>query len=210
VVCVLTTSAAQEVRGSVAYIGLFVAVWATALAAVNVLGKAISVSALEDAVERRNPAALWAVCGAWVGATLCVCGANMGEGPTIYTTLGPLVMSVGALGGAWLLLAILTRNTASITVDRDRASGVRLAGLLVAWGLILGRAVLGDWVSTEATLRDFVLFGWPVLVLLAVAVAVEPMVQPSRRRPFPSLGRAGVLPAACYVAAAAAWLIGLR
>lgn len=210
VLIVLTTWAAAEVRGSAAYIELFVAIWAVALSAVNVLSHVIGVNALHDGVERRNSAALWASGGAWLATTLCVCGANIGEGPTIYTTLAPMGLAVGALGGLWLLFAVLTKNTASIAVDRDRASGIRLAGLLFAWGLILGRAVLGDWVSTEATLHDFAVLGWPALLLLAIAVAVEPMLEPSRGRPFPSVVRAGVRPAASYVAAATAWLVWLR
>jgi hypothetical protein len=207
---VLTTAAAAEVRHDPAYLALFVAGWAVALAAVNVWGNVLGISALHDAVERRNAAAAWAVAGAWLATTLCACGANIGEGPTIYTTLGPLALAVAALAVCWLLFAVATRNGTAVAVDRDRASGVRLAGLLVAWGLVLGRAVAGDWVSAEATLRDFGALGWPALALLAAAAALEPAVRPNRARPFPDPARAGVVPAAAYLAAATAWLAGVR
>ncbi len=210
VLIVLTTAAAKEVRENVGYVGLFTATGAVALGVVNLLSTLIGISALQDAVERRNLAAAWAVGGAWLGSTLCICGANVGEGPTIYTTLGPLALSVGALGGCWLAFACVTKSTAAVVVDRDCASGVRLAGLLVAWGLVLGRAVAGDWVSSEATLRDFAVNGWPALALLLIAAPVELMVRPTPRRPFPPLVSAGVLPAVAYVAAASASLVGVR
>ncbi len=43
----------------------------------------------------------------------------------------------------------------SIVEERDLASGIRTGGLFIAVGLVLGRAVAGDWVSESATLRDF-------------------------------------------------------
>lgn len=205
---VLTTLAATEVRDHVAYIALFLATWAVAVGAVDVVSALLGISALHDAVERRNPAALWAVGGAWLATTLCACGANIGEGPTIYTTLGPLAVAVGALVGMWLLFATATNSTAAIVVDRDRASGIRLAGLLVACGLVLGRAVAGDWVSSEATVHDFAQTGWPVLVLFVIATALERIVQPGPRRPFPPPVHAGVFPAVAYLALASAWLAG--
>lgn len=207
---VLTTSAANEVRGSVAYIALFMATGAVGLVAINVLSTLIGISALQDGIERHNPTAAGAVGGAWLGATLCISGANVGEGTTIYTTLGPLGLSVGTLGGCWLVFAGTTNSTASIVVDRDRASAIRLAGLLIAWGLILGRAVAGDWVSTADTLRDFARIGWPVFVLLIFAIMVERKVQPGRRRPSPQVLPAGILPAVVYLIVASAWLVGVQ
>jgi hypothetical protein len=144
-----------------------------------------------------------------LATTLCVCGANIGQGPTVGTTLGPLCLAVGALGLLWVIVAALTGRSASIRLDRDRASGLRLAGLLVSWGLVLGRAVAGDWVSTAATLRDFAMQGWPTLPLLGVAVAVETWVRPRRSGPSPSLAINGLAPALCYLASAVLWLIYL-
>jgi hypothetical protein len=204
---VLTTLAAHEVRQSAGLIALFVAVWAISLAGVNVLAWCIGVSALADGIERNNEAALWALGGASVGTTLAVCGANVGEGPTIYTTLGPLVLAVASLGGLWVVFAVLTGNTRAITVERDTASGIRLAGLLIAWGIILGRAVAGDWKSTAATLRDFGALGWPVLIFLAIAIVLEPVVQPHMDRPTPSRTRTGWVPLLTYIGGAVLCLI---
>jgi len=40
----------------------------------------------------------------------------------------------------------------SVTLERDLASGLRSASVLVAWGLVLGRSVAGDGVSITATM----------------------------------------------------------
>jgi hypothetical protein len=49
----------------------------------------------DDALERNNSAACVATCGALVGSMTIYGFANIGEGPTIWTTIGP-----AALGGA--------------------------------------------------------------------------------------------------------------
>jgi hypothetical protein len=206
---VLEQLADPEVRGDVFYKALFSAAAALTLLGVGLLAAMLGVGAIDDAIERRNPAAAWAICGAWLATTLVNCGANIGTGPTIYTTLGPMLMALAALAVLWVGFTAVTENHISIGVDRDRASGVRLAGLLVAWGLIFGRAIAGDWVSVQGTLDDFVAQGWPALALLVVAAVVEFLVRPGRSRLAPRMLRAGVAPAALYLAMAAAWLAWL-
>jgi hypothetical protein len=206
---VLNWFAAVEVRGHLLYMALFAAMGLVTLAAVNGTALVFGLSALDDALERRNPAATWAIGGLWLATTLCVCGANIGEGPTIGTTLGPLVLAVASLLALWAIFAGLTGNTWCITVDRDVASGMRLAGLLAAWGLILGRAVAGDWVSTEDTLRDAVLLGWPTFVLLLIAVVWERTAQPKLHRPRPSIILSGLLPAGSFLGLAGVLSLGL-
>ncbi|MDZ4199651.1 MAG: hypothetical protein U1E27_10260, partial [Kiritimatiellia bacterium] len=51
--------------------------------------------------------------------------------------------------------------------------GRRWAGFLLGAGLLLGRASAGDWTSVDATFVEFFRDGWPVLVLLALAVVAE-------------------------------------
>ena len=57
-------------------------------------------------------------------------------------------------------------------MERDRGSAVRLAGLLVVNGLILGAAAAGDWIPAKF-LHDFADSAWPAVALTAVAVLVE-------------------------------------
>ena len=98
-------------------------------------------------------------------------------------------------------LSALTGGFRAVRLDRDGPSGIRLAGLFAAWGMILGRAVAGDWESTRRTWTDFAAHAWPVLAFLIVAASVERMLRPTLERPrvpWP----AGVGPAVGYLAAA--------
>jgi hypothetical protein len=206
---ILVKLSAQEVRSDAQYVFLFTAVWGVALAGATVWGNVLGVRALEDGIERGNPGTVWATTGVWLGATLCSAGANIGEGPTIYTTLFPMSLALGAWAGLWLVFAMLTRIGQSISVERDPATGIRLAGLLIAWGLVLGRAVAGDWESIRATIFDFKMQGWPSLVLLVIAIFLEFRLRPSRKNLSPSVPKAGIVPAFIYVLAASLWFARL-
>jgi hypothetical protein len=76
----------------------------------------------------------------------------------------------------------------------------------LAIGLVLGRAVAGDWHSTEATLHDFLRDGWFAGLLSVAAIVIERLVRPNPRRLFPAWQTAGVLPALVYLGSAAGWL----
>jgi hypothetical protein len=207
ILAVLRCFADKEVRASPVYQVEFLIAWGAAMIWVQLLASLIGLDCLEHGLERRNWAAVWGGVGLAVGSTLAVAGGNIGQGPTEATTLGPVFLAVGGLLALWALFAVVTGNTASVTVERDRPSGLRLAGLLIAWGLILGRSVAGDWVSLQATLRDFRREGlYPGLVLLVFAIAVEFLERPSRRRPFPPLSRAGIIPSALFLVLALLWL----
>jgi hypothetical protein len=201
-----THYSAQAVRSEFSYIVLFMAVWAIALLVVTNWANFLGVRALEDGIERNNGATVWGVAGAWLGATLCSGGANIGEGDTIYTTLFTLALALGAWAGLWLVFSVFTGNARSISVERDSASGLRLAGLLTAWGLILGRAVAGNWVSVQSTFHDFVIDGLPSVVLLCAASAAELGLRPSRLILNPSVWTSGVVPGFLYVVGASLWL----
>jgi hypothetical protein len=204
VLSALLTVADPQVRENLGYFVLFLGVELTALAAVTVAGLVIGLSTLDDAIRRPNPAAAWATGGLWLGTSIAVTGANVGRGDTIGTTLGPLVLAVITIVILWAVFSLASGGMRSVTLDRDEPSGIRLSALFVAWGIILGRAVAGDWESTEGMRSDFVNQGRPVVLLLAVGIVVERLLRPNIRRP--SAPRwAGWLPAIGYVAAAVAW-----
>ena len=94
----------------------------------------------------------------------------------------------------------------SIAEERDFASGIRFGGLLVAMGLVFGRAVAGDWHSEAGTVRGFFHDGWPGAVIWLIALIIERFARPNRRRPFPSWPIFGLIPAILYLVLAAAWL----
>ncbi len=207
VLITLLTAADPVVRNNIAYIILFLEVAAVALAAATAAVSVIGLSPLDDAIRRPNPAAVWATTGLWIGISLAIAGANVGRGETIGTTNGPLALGVTSIVALWAMFAAVA-GLSSITQDRDPSSGIRLAGLTIAWGLIIGRAIADDWESVAGTLRDYATQAWPTVVLLAFAIPVERLLRPSLKRPFPK-PITGFGPAAFYLLVAIGWVIWL-
>jgi uncharacterized membrane protein YjfL (UPF0719 family) len=169
----IRADAAREVRASSGLIALFTAGEIVALTVVWMAMRILGISVRDDVIERKNPAAAIAVCGAATGATIAYCGANVGEGATIYTTLGPAILAIATMLLLWFVHEILSHPAESIVVDRDVPSAVRLAGMLVAIGLVLARAVAGDWKSIDATLAGFRRIAWPAIVLMIFAMIMQ-------------------------------------
>jgi uncharacterized membrane protein YjfL (UPF0719 family) len=195
---VLRRFASSDVRDDALYFAFYLVLGA---AWVGLGTKALAfcdLSARDDVVERGNRAAVPAIAGGLLAITFCFAGGNVGEGPGWSVVLFCGVLSTGTLLLAWKLLNRLTQATDAITVDRDVAAGVRVAGFFVGAGLILGRAVAGDWKSTGATLFDFGRTGWPVILLLAVAVLIESKLRPSPEAPERPVLTGGVLPFLVY------------
>jgi hypothetical protein len=204
---VLCNWADREVRNDGALQAAFVIAWGCVVIWTQVGAWLLGLDVLEHGVEGRNPAAVWAGAGLMLGATLAAAGANVGQGPTEATTLGPMFLAVGGLMTFWGAFSMITRSVAAVTVERDQPSGLRTAALVVALGLILGRSVAGDWVSVGSTLRDFWQQGLkPAATLIAVAAVIEFLERPSTRRPVTSFARSGVAVAILYLGFAAAWL----
>ena len=170
----------------------------------------LGLSVRDDAVERRNSAAVFALCGAMLAVTLTFAGGNSGEGPSFFENILSAALATGTLLGFWLVLELSARVSVSIAEERDLASGLRLGGLLVAVGLMFGRAVAGDWHSVWGTIHDFIRDGWVGVLLLPVAILIERKFRPGRARPFPNWLLCGLLPALCYIAFAVIclWRLG--
>jgi uncharacterized membrane protein YjfL (UPF0719 family) len=167
------------------------------------------VSPRDDAIERRNPAAAAAVVGGMLGVTLAYAYSNVGNGPTIWTTLVPAVVATVTLLLLWGLLELAGPVGEAVAIDRDVAAGVRLAAFLVAAGAVLGRAMAGDWYTWWGTFESFLDDGWPALGLVALAAAMNRLLRPTPERPAPSVVAAGVIPAAVLLVVAAAHLVYL-
>jgi uncharacterized membrane protein YjfL (UPF0719 family) len=141
---VLQTWSDTDVRGHLDYILLFIvgaAAWMiTSLSMMAFLG----FSARDDVAERGNLAAAVAIGGAVLAVGFIYAFSNVGSGPTIWTTIAPAFVASLALGAVCLVIELVGRTVAdNITIDRDVASGFRLAGALVGSALILGRAAGG-------------------------------------------------------------------
>ena len=204
---VLRRFAAHDVRDSGRYLAFYLVMGAAWVGVASRLLPWFGVSPRLDALERRNAAASVAVGGALLGLTLAFAGANIGDGPGWYVVFFAALLSTGTLLLGWAVLESLTHSAEAVTIERDAASGLRLAGMLTAAGLILGRAAAGDWVSVAATTRDFVRVGWPVLILLAADALLHRVLRPSQTNPAPGTVVAGLLPALLYVAGAAFYVV---
>lgn len=169
----------------------------------------LGLSVGDDVVERRNSAALAALCGGMLGVALTYAGGNLGEGPSYWNNIFSAGLGTLGLFILWLLLETIGNVSVSIAEERDLASGIRLGGFLVAVGLILGRAVAGNWHSESATVRDFIHDGWPAAALCLLACVAEWFARPTRKRPAPAWFKSGLLPAAIYVGFSTAWLCHL-
>jgi len=198
----LERAAAKAVRESDLYIIIYMALGAAALGTSGQMLSFLGVSARDDVLERRNSAALIAVVGALVGAAVCFAGGNIGEGPGVEVVMVSAGTALCAWFVLWYLLDVFSGRVVSdrITVERDTASGVRLAGLLAGNGVVLGAAAAGDWIPGRF-LHDFGVSAWPALVLTVVAVLVERFSQ------LRSSIIRSVFTASGYLLVAVAWVL---
>ncbi len=162
----------------------------------------LGLSFRDDAVERRNLAALLAICGAVLAGAIIYAGASIGEGPSYSTNFFSAALGLGGFFLLWISLETGGRVSVSIAEERDLASGLRLAGFFLAIGLILARSVAGNWESEWATIQDFAREGWPTIAIWAIALTAEMILRPRRTRPFPSWLTSGLFPALVYMAIA--------
>ena len=140
---------------------------------------------IDDALNMSNPAAALAVLGGGLGVTLIYAGANVGDGPGWWC-----VVLAGGLGtAAWAALGVIANAIAKvfgrITTNRDVLCGARTGAYLLSSGIVLGRAVAGDWTSFSKTIAEFG-DGWPVLLLTAAFIMTELLFINSEKQKEPS------------------------
>ena len=169
----------------------------------------LGVSVRDDALERGNEAAMIVVAGGMAGVMLAYAGSNVGNGPTIWTTLLPALVGTLALFVAWGLLEALTDTAEAVTVERDVATGVRVGVFLACAGLIIGRAMAGDFYAWDDTFTEFAKLAWPVAALVCVMIVLHHFMRPTVARPIPSVVAAGLVPAAAIVAITVGYVLAL-
>jgi uncharacterized membrane protein YjfL (UPF0719 family) len=153
-----------------------------------------------------NPSAAIAVAGGMVGVMSAYAGSNVGNGPTIWTTLIPALVATGVLLALWLTVELAGGAFEAITLDRDVAAGIRLAAFLVSAGAILGRAMAGDWSNWRSTFTEFAALAWPAALLVPAMTTMNRRYRPTPRKPVPEPGRRGVAPAVIMLALTAVYL----
>jgi hypothetical protein len=202
----LRTWSASDVRNDGLYLFFYQALGAAWVGVATVALPFLGLSARDDVLERKNAGAGWALGGALLGITACFAGGNIGDGPGWWVVLYCAWLSTSALFFLWFVLEQSAHVSEAITLERDAAGALRLAGFLVASGLILGRAVAGDWSSSSETTLDFVRLAWPVLVLLALALLFERVLRPTRASPRPPALTHGLVPLVLDLALAIGWI----
>jgi uncharacterized membrane protein YjfL (UPF0719 family) len=169
----------------------------------------LGISVTDDAIERSNPAAACVACGSMLGVMAIYAWSNVGSGPTIATTLLPALACTVTWLLLWFAVELMSRPSEAIAVDRDLPSGIRHAGMLIAMGLILGRAVAGDWTSWHGTFTDMLRLGWPVVFLPIGSAAIHLFLRPSTVRPQPGIAGAGVVPAVLFLVMSVGYVVSL-
>ena len=180
---VLVSWASRDVQTAIEYLFMYSVMGLAWLRLAELSFAYAGVSARDDVVERGNTAATIALSGALVAVMLCFAGGNIGDGPGWRVVVFSAALATGGLLVSWQLVAAFTSITDAVTIDRDPAAGVRLAAFLVAAGLILGRAVAGDWHSADAAVDDFLRASPAVVLLVALAIVIERIGRPTTERP---------------------------
>jgi uncharacterized membrane protein YjfL (UPF0719 family) len=189
---VLVTAASHDVRTAVEYLFMYSVLGLAWLRLAEWLFAYAGVSVRDDVVERGNDAATIALSGALLAVTLCFAGGNIGDGPGWWVVVFSAALATAGLLVAWQGYALLTQGGDAVTIDRDRAAGLRLALFLVACGLVLGRSVAGDWRSVDITVRDFIRMLPFVGIILVAAGVIEPMARPTPQQPHPPVATHGL------------------
>lgn len=133
----------------------------------------LGISARDDVIERRNPAAALVIVGQLVAATCCFAGANIGNGPGVEVVLFCAALSTASLLVLWVMFDRIAWMVDTVTIERNSGAGIRAAGWMVATGIVLGAGVAGDWESVGRTVIEFAAYVWPAAAFTAAAAVLE-------------------------------------
>lgn len=199
----------QYVANSFDYQLLFLLGGILLLGLASLLSACLGISSRDDALERANTGATLSVVGAWLGITALYIGANVGAGPTIWTTLLPAFVAIVVWSVSWLAVEQISGTSELVCIERDTAAAFRHAAYLLASGAVLGRAIAGDFSSWNSTWSEFITLAWPALLLTLLAGTANFFFRPAPHNPRPSLLVAGILPATLLLCAAAFYIAAL-
>jgi len=198
---VLIKWSSHDVRDNPTYIFFYLVMWLGWTGLWNKLLPYFGLICRDDVLERDNTAAGLAIAGGLLGVTFIFAGGNIGDGPGWWVVVFCGGIATATLLVLWVVENLITGILDTITIDRDDAAGWRTGGFFMAAGLILGRAVAGDWHSADQTTSDFLIHGWPVLIFWGIAVGLDFACLPTPQRPVPNPWLCGIVPAILLVVA---------
>ncbi len=128
-------------------------------------------SADQELIEDQNPGAGAVLFGSYVASALIVAGSIHGEGGGPHTALAFFALGQGALIAFTWIYDLMVPYSLLDQIEEDNvAAGVGFGGALVAIGIIVMRAVSGDFVSWVANLQYL---GWNVLLVFVYLVGIR-------------------------------------
>lgn len=147
-----------------------------------------------DVLERRNRGAALVLMSAAAALAMCYAGGNAGEGPGLEAVLASAGAATLGFFLLWTAAEVFTGFAFSeaITVERSAWPALRLSGLLLANGAILGYAASGPW-EHGAVWLPFLRFAMPAVILTSGAVIVERIFH-DRLRAATSIAAAFIYP----------------
>ncbi|MFA6961558.1 MAG: hypothetical protein WC205_12455 [Opitutaceae bacterium] len=202
----LANYASSDVRDSGIYLTFYLVMGAAVVGLATAALGGLGLGLRDDVIERRNPASALALGGAIPGLTLAYAGSNIGDGPGWWVVVFCSALSVGGLLLGWLVLDRITNLGETITVERNRAAGLRIGAWFIATGAILGRAAAGNWIDVENTLNDFGRIGLGALGLLGLTLGLEIWARPTSDHPKTSLIAHGFVPGIILLCLSALYL----
>ena len=164
-------------------------VFLTSLAGIAVLNVArIAVDKLvlyqfsteKEIIEDQNAGTGAVEAGVYVATSLVIAGSVSGEGGGPETSLAFAALGLLVLVLYTLFYELTTSFNIHDEIDRNNtAVGVALAGNLVAIGIVVLKAVFGDFVNWEEALAGFITFAaFGFVLLLAMRLVVDFLVFP--------------------------------
>ncbi|MEZ6232830.1 MAG: hypothetical protein R3B68_01455 [Phycisphaerales bacterium] len=196
----LKAFAASDVRDDPKYLYMYTAMGAAWAGLLRwILGITVGVRARDDVAERANPAATLVQAGLILGAMLAFAGGNFGDGPGWWVVVPSAALATASLVAAWYLVELVGRLSHLVTIERDTATGLRAAAMLISCGAIFGRAVAGDWLGYANLFTDFGRLAWPALLIVAAEVFAQLLLRPTTDAPRPALALAGFPLAILYI-----------
>lgn len=168
---VLRSLAASDVRDDGQYV-LFYLVMSLAASVFTMVALRMFGLRTADIAERGNRAVPILVFCSLIAGGFAFAGANIGDGPGFHVVIFSAMLSYGAIFALACIHTAAARTMYRILVDRDRGTAFRFGCLLIACGIVLGRAVAGTWTDAGTTLADFFRIGWPAAGLVACDIVV--------------------------------------
>jgi uncharacterized membrane protein YjfL (UPF0719 family) len=128
----------------------------------------------KEIVEDQNAGTGAVEAGVYVAVSLVIAGSISGEGGGPETSLAFAALGLLVLVLYTLFYELTTSFNIHDEIERDNvAVGVALAGNLVAIGIVVLKAVFGDFVNWEEALAEFVtfaVFGFGLLLVMRLVV----------------------------------------